>query len=349
MTLPPIRLLYPQALRPEPSLVAPAITVRGRFTWAVLNPDGSVDRSGAQDNLVTDSGLDYLMQAGAQGVHYAVCVGVGNSTPSFANTRLDAVVYRYAQTEYLSGMAFSGGGFSANGEYRSYRRWLFPLGALEANLAEVGFSHNTSFNSGVNIRQLFRDAQGTPQVVSVARDQQLRVQHEFYYRFPIGLSPMTWTVEGFPPLVGQGGWLRLRDGVEGWYPNNGEQRNGLAQPHTSGELVLGMLGSSPQPNERTDTNMPYLAGYSNTGHTFGTFFPEPYVLGSFERRKTVEIGPDDYNRDFNFIGYGLYAPSNTYDWNTMWGFFFDSPSKVTKLDTHRLRLSLKWKIAREAL
>ncbi|WP_155300706.1 hypothetical protein [Deinococcus kurensis] len=343
-----VKLLLP----PEPSLTA-EFSVEGRFSWAVLDAGGAVVQEGEQRNLITDNGLDYLMVGGMQHAHMYVCVGVGNRPPAFTDTRLDSEVYRYGNLETTSNSE-SGGGFIGPGEYRSFRRWLFPLGSVEANLAEVGFSHMGGFNSGVNIRQLFRDAQGQPQVVSVARDQQLRIRHELFYRFPRTLTAMEWPIEGlgtqrpdgtWEPLKGRGGFLSLQDGVDSWTPQY-QYSSGEKQPQAGGDLLLGMLSTAPQPAAASYA-MPYISGYAGGAHTVGTFTPEPYAPGSFERVKTVEIGPDAYNRDFNFIGYGL-RDSYYSDAQPHWGFFFDQPLKATKLDTHRLRLSIKWRLAREA-
>lgn len=347
MKLPPIQLILPGR---QPALTA---AVEGRLAVEVVNRDGTVADRREQRNMILDTGLDYLMTSGCQGIHSTVAVGIGNRPPAVTDTRLDAEVYRYANME--GGDSFTvGGGFTANGEYRSFRRWLMPLGAIEANLAEVGFSHNSNPNSGVNIRQLFRDAQGTPQVVSVSRDQQLRVQHEFFYRFPTALTPMEWHVDGwgaplpgggYAPLRGMGGWLRLRDGIEGW-SRNYEYRGGYAQPHVQAQLLLGLLGSGPQPSA-DNVNMNYTSGYAGTDHVQGTWVPEAYELGTFRRKKTVELGPDTYNRDLNFIGMGT-PFHETSDIQPQWGFYFTDPLRTSKLDTHRLRLSLEFAVTREA-
>lgn len=333
MQLPPLFIR-----RPDPRPLGLNMQLEGWVTAEVLDARGHTVEERHFRNLITNSGLDYFMTNGMQQLHRAVCVGVGNRPPSPGDVALDAEVARHMPME--SGSCI----YSGPGEVRSTRQWLFPLGVIEANLAEVGFSPLGSYGGGVGIRQLFKDAQGNPQVVSVNREQQLRIRHDLYLRWPLGLSPSTWEVAGWGTLRGQSGFLWQSTGVDLW--NFGyEYGGGLIQPHTYMQGGLGRLTRPPGVgNADTYMGADIIAPGYDIIYNFG-WSPDPYTLGTFRRTKSTELGPELYNRDLNFIALGNgYYNSN---YLPAWAFYLEDPTSVTKLDTHRLALKVEWRVSRE--
>lgn len=197
----------PALLTPERSahLALPSIGVKGVITAEVVHAaTGHVRQRLTFPNTLTTAFLDRLM--GGQSTMSSVFghdafnnnkmylgVGTGGSDPTPAQTSLDAQV---------GGRTRNNGGFlsttaAGNGWLYWYTRttWVFTEAEANGNLTELGGFLSSSGGTMV-FRQLFRDALGTPVVVTKTASDQLRIIYEFRHYLPATVSGAALTIGG---------------------------------------------------------------------------------------------------------------------------------------------------------
>lgn len=167
-------VLIPGRFAEGQEVVVPLGRVSGRFGLEKRNAYGRVTGSMQFSNLVTHKGLDDLGTLANASV--VVAVGVGTSTPAITDTALQAQV-----TKGSSGLAWlsntpASGPTVAGYETGSY---TFPLGAINANLTEVGLvTVGGAVTSGIaGARALVVDGAGNPVAFPVTSDEQLTVTY----------------------------------------------------------------------------------------------------------------------------------------------------------------------------
>lgn len=165
-------------------------------------------------NLITDYGwtrlsnLNVLNNSSTSGG--ATCqLGASNTAPTTGDTALGALIA--SKQGFTPGSTVLGTGSDVLGNY-SYSRYafVFPLGGVVGNVAEVGYkvlNADTSLTS----RSLVKDAMGNPAVIVVTAADQLTVMYELrYYRSSLDITgsvtvagvPTTYTLRTGSPVSG---------------------------------------------------------------------------------------------------------------------------------------------------
>lgn len=173
----------------DPMVLKPR--VRGFITLEARSRYGLVLRSHTFENLITDNGIDGIgarATGATPGLYNFIQVGTGNATPSFSDTTLTT----YTAGQVQTAMATSNSGPS---DYYSdsTRTYTFTLGAVVANLAEIGAA-GSSTTGNLFSRALIVDEFGTPTTFPVLADEQLVC----YY-----------TVRTYPPLSDATGTINI--------------------------------------------------------------------------------------------------------------------------------------------
>lgn len=173
-----------------------AISVSGYIQWSVINPDGSVEAEGEHPNLILDSGLDQVAQYVFADLFKYCAVGTGSTAPDVSQQGLITEAAR--TNNYLTGVGNCGTTKSASNVWVLKRTFDFPIGALNGNYSEVGFSPLGTAGPNLFSRTLIQNA-GQNVVVSINSSQQLRV----IYQLTVTLGPTAETtttpnVNGWP-------------------------------------------------------------------------------------------------------------------------------------------------------
>jgi len=146
-----------------------------------------VEREAEQHNLILNQTYDSLMaQYGITYLTSYAAVGTGSTPPSPSQTGLANEVRRTNRNA-----AGGSGGFSyarvANGVYeQTVIREFSESEVGNLNLTEWGFSPSGSAGNNLMSRELFRDGNGNPIVITPASDQRLRL----IYKTRITLAPV---------------------------------------------------------------------------------------------------------------------------------------------------------------
>lgn len=158
--------------------------VSGYFILQACNRYGQVTRELVTPNLVTNNGLNLYTTS----VYRSTCVvGTGTNTPSTSDTQLQSQV---ASTASVYSNSASAGGTYYVEQTRVYQ---FTLGAISANLSEVGVGAGAT---NLYARDLIRDSGGSPTTFPVTSDEQLRVAHVLRRTIPSGDFNDTISITG---------------------------------------------------------------------------------------------------------------------------------------------------------
>ncbi len=147
----------------------------------VIEVDGSVSwESGSFDNLILDQGLNQIA-TNQIGNCFANCaVGTGNTVPAVAQIGLAAEAARTAN--YLTGAGNCGTTRTTVTQWVMRRTFNFPIGALNGNYTELGFSPIATAGSNLFSRVLIKSG-GIDTAVTVTSTQSLRVIYELTINF----------------------------------------------------------------------------------------------------------------------------------------------------------------------
>lgn len=163
----------------------------GHTEWQVLDAAGRVVDSGEHHNLITNAGLDGFMSGitapeDARTRYYGdfrsvPSVGIGNTPPTVDKTALERVVTTtYGSSEGEQKNKYAIEGDYAVGYFTQVRRINFTA---SHNLTEYGLS--ATRGGPLHITELFRDAQGTPIVLTVQPGFVLRLSHTLKVKLPL--------------------------------------------------------------------------------------------------------------------------------------------------------------------
>lgn len=146
----------------------------GQFKLEKKNRYGNVTGSVEFRNLITNKGLDDL--GFGTNVSNCVAVGVGTAPPTATDTALQAQVYKASGSLSWTSNTASTGPSVASLESGSS---TFPLGAINANLTEVGLvtSGGAVTSGAAGARALIVDGSGSPVAFPVSSDEQLTVTY----------------------------------------------------------------------------------------------------------------------------------------------------------------------------
>jgi len=149
------------------------------------------EMEGEQHNMILTQFYDTLIpQYGFLGPSVYAAVGTGSTAPNPTQTQLANEIGTSSDPERTanqpSGLSDQVESLATPGEYNVLRVREFPetwVGGL--NLTEWGFSPLSSRNGPLMTRELFRDDNGNPIVLTPATDQRLRL----IYRYKVTVSP----------------------------------------------------------------------------------------------------------------------------------------------------------------
>jgi hypothetical protein len=144
---------------------------RGLIVW----------NSGPFKNLILTQGLDKIATTVIANVFTYCVVGTGNTPPAANQTGLVAEAARTGN--YLSGAGNCGTTRVTPTKITMCRTFDFPVGALNGNYSELGFSSSSSPGGNLFSRVLIQSG-GTPVAVSVSSSQSLRVVYELEINLP---------------------------------------------------------------------------------------------------------------------------------------------------------------------
>lgn len=166
----------------------------GFYKLEVLDADGNITRQTDWiPNIILDQGL---LRMGTSSDYLNVCsVGSGTSVPQPNNTSLQTKI---AQSSTVSDVV---NGARAEAPFYAYSRRTFTFAAGSVN----GLVGELAVGWGGNAGQLFsraltRNANGTPQAITVLADETLRVTYEHRY-YPM-LSDTTGVLTISGPIGG---------------------------------------------------------------------------------------------------------------------------------------------------
>jgi len=294
--------------RPPPAKVSAGL--RGWARWSLVDRGGRVVQAGEQSNLVLDQGLDQIasvtilseLGGGASPASFFpliryCAVGTDNSAPDESDTGLGAEVGRTDATYDIETLTRS-----APGLYEMTRFIEFDYGAGNGNLTEWGFSNNASSGSNLFNRELFRDGDDAPEVVTKTSDFKLRI----IYTLEVSLTPVAFTPGSFDITnIGtvNGDYMLLGGGAPPGAVNNSAGMRCTAPDLKlfstlarggRGTLVGGLLDQPAAASIRADgsdrSGVTYVTELNETGDTVTLTVArevltpaDAYVPGSFER------------------------------------------------------------------
>lgn len=161
--------------------------VAGRFKLVAVRPDGSTrELAPWQDNLITNTGLDYLAgwsttvdNSNNDSMIGYLVVGTGSTPPAPTDT---ALANRLAINN--SDIAIQGSGTTTAPYYAWFRRtFVFNAGVAAGNLTELGLTQRPGTGTGISktflfSRALIKNSSGDPITVTVLPDEILQVTYE---------------------------------------------------------------------------------------------------------------------------------------------------------------------------
>lgn len=265
---------------PQPKIDA---GIGGWIEWQLIDRQGRVARGGEQHNLFLNQGLDLIatspLHTPSWFTHAAV--GTGSSTPDAADTALDSELSR--TSTFVPGQDSTVR--SSPGVYELSRQWEFGFAVGNGNLSEWGIAR--AGTGQLAVRELFRDAGGTPIVITKTSDYQLRIR----YTCRISLSPTTVTAASFS-LSGIGlvsGTISFKAGQSN-APNLDLRVFGLvASASTVSGTQQGRCSASPQVHSTNYEGSNILSGV-DTNRQHSTFTP-----GVWQRSVTPHFATGDAN------------------------------------------------------
>ena len=164
--------------------------VEGWIDLKLIDRDGRVVFEHQQSNLILDKGIIYAAQNRDFGnLHNYIAVGTGSTAP---NTSQTALVSEVARSGTNLGLGPTGIIVNGNGDYTIRFTRGFDYNQANGNLTEFGGSNSSSSSAGVNTRELFRDGDGNPIVITKTSNERLAIT----YSLRIIITPVTLTDYG---------------------------------------------------------------------------------------------------------------------------------------------------------
>ncbi len=198
------------------------------------------EMEGEQHNLILNQFYDSLIpQYGFIGSSLYAAVGTGSTAPDPTQTQLANEIGTSSSSRRTlnqpSGQNDQVEALATPGEYNVLRVREFPetwVGGL--NLTEWGFSPLSSRNGALMTRELFRDGNGNPTVLTLATDQRLRL----IYRYKVTVSPTSPQAVSVN-IGGDGPGIRTaKFMLTGAVSNNLYSDCRLPSPQRGGDLVV---------------------------------------------------------------------------------------------------------------
>lgn len=250
------------------------------------NPDGSpilgepIEVLPWFDNLITNYGMDGLVDPALNNFLYTCRIGTGNTPPTFADTQLTA------QVGSTNNRQSSVDGYGPSNAYYYTRVVLrFNAGTVHnKNLSEIGMAVDAS-TASLFSKALLRDTSGNPTTITLLEDEVLDVTYEIrLYLTPAEVSGqfmingVNTTVRVFPS-----GW-GSNSSTGPWSPANGVTlgRNLFMNSQYGGEPNFGLYESN------TDTVGSPVQSFTPP-NALRNSTANAYVPGSFTRTITFDV------------------------------------------------------------
>lgn len=295
-----------------------------------------VDQEAEQHNLVLNQTYDSLIASyGFTLLTKYAAVGTGSTPPAATQTGLVAEARRTNRDQNGSTGTFSYTRV-ANGVYEQTTvREFLETEVGNSNLTEWGFSPSNTAGGNLICRELFRDGNGNPIVITPAADQRLRL----IYKTRVTLSPTVAVsasidISGIGVRTGKYVLTLSTGGAGGSYPDlvvvevgiTGNVINSGGNPSTLYQNIY--LHSVALPTTYTDTTV------SSSG-VLGSKWPglQAYVSGSRQRKTNpVTFASNEANGTIRTIGLGSYGGGG-------FRFVLDSGQEFTKDNLHKLTIN----------
>jgi len=310
---------------------APHATISAHeMYWQILDADGRVVREAESPthNIILNQTWDDLIAVyGFRYLSAYAAVGTGSTAPDAAQTQLEAEVARTAfvpSGEREEVVSLGSGVF----EVRRVKQFTGDQVGGQ-NLTEWGWA---PISSGANLsaRELFRDANGDPVVVSVNADQSLRLIYK--QRVTVSPEPMTaqalsFDMQNVGTYSNAQYWLSDRVGVAPFFFADFAARGKSYEYWLSGYgLSLARKTSSIVATRQGDNDVHYISTYklNYVSYTSG------------ERKRVVAEQVIDENTE-NDDWYGfVYLVNNYNGFSYLDGLWLDFGDVLTKDNLHRL-------------
>lgn len=317
-------------------LPAPApmsYSLGGYIDWEVIE-NGEVVKSGSHKNLILNAGLDLVAQY-AFGELFRYCaVGTGTTEPVAAQ---EGLINESARTSnYLTGVGNCGTSKTASNVWVFKRTYDFPIGSLNGNFTELGFSPVGVSGPNLFSRTLIQSS-GQPVVISINTSQQLRV----IYQLTVSLSPTAevqsspaingWPIAPATNVQGSGKLQSLPISVLRNVNTAGvtESSGGELEPGSSSIPVF--ISNSSSALAALGTSADRAAGFSSTNKIASAV---TYTGSSFKEFK-MSLSTTEGNHAIRSLGIGS-ATTHSY------AFLFDQNQTKSDLYTLDLFFRMSW-------
>ncbi|MFB9994501.1 hypothetical protein ACFFLM_21320 [Deinococcus oregonensis] len=319
----------------------PAVQIDGWAHWQLLE-GGRVIQEGEQHNLLLNQGLDLMATYGLgdvpngnnvenTGIQQYLVVGTGSTAPAVDQLNMVAEVARsaYAPPGFACSVTRTGAGIYR----RTVTREFFGHQA-NGNLTEWGFSPQSGFNSALAVRELFRDNNGTPIVLTKTAAQQLRLTYTLEYRFgPTVTSAASFDISGIGNVSGKYSIHRQSTVYSpGFTPLDMMDyllMNGMVRGEVNAFILTGRGADPVYTNLGGEYGAAPMSLDSRILTTSGVYTP-----GSFTRRQDLNYGTGNGNQTHYGWALGIGSQNiNSYNfYGSGYTFQLDPGSEITTKD-----------------
>ncbi|MCS7226849.1 MAG: hypothetical protein NZ821_07660 [Gloeomargarita sp. SKYB31] len=332
--------LYWQVGRYKERLVSgPAGLGRGRI-WVP-------ELEGEQHNLVLNQTYDSLIaQHGFIAMNRVAVVGTGSTPPSPTQTGLVNEVGRTIEDQTGNTSGTRTITRVSDGVYEiAVVREFTEAQVGNRNLTEWGFSPSTSAGGNLSTRELFRDGNGDPIVITPASDQRLRL----IYKTRLTITPTTpqnvsIDISGLGVFTGQFTLNRATHpdyGTDVWYTDMADL--GFVDMFSYGKVNV-RVGQADLPIIHHPIVATFTPNYTTfrSWYSFGTsgegFIPsfweiQDYVPNSRQRKSAITIFPTARFND-TWRGIAVWTPAGASEWGATAQFVWSS--SFTKTDIYKV-------------
>lgn len=304
------------------------VTLDGWAHWELIEGD-RVLAEGEQHNLFLNQGLNQFSTNQPRAIAAFAVIGSGSAAPAVTDVGLGAEAAR-TNADPLAGSLVRRAG---NGVYEVVSQREFIEGQGTGNLTEWGFSPTNTVGPNLAVRELFRDAQGNPVVITKTATQRLRLTYTLTFTLtPVTLTPVApFDITGLGTFSGSHTLLRSTGAQEtDWGDWNLFNRVASGVGGAAYCCGLTQAGAAAISNYNTATldRLPTTAGVSNA-----------YVMGSYARTLGATWTPTQGIGTWYGLGIIADQSSNNNSINrAAYGLAFTSGQTIVKPDTHRLEI-----------
>lgn len=340
------RIVVRHLLPPEPRMSARIQPQHihwqvGRYREFLRSGPGGLGRGrvwipemeGEQHNMILNQFYDSLIPSyGLLGPSQYAVVGTGSTAPDPTQTGLVAEV---ARSNLVPAGESNQAIYISPGVYDIRRVYEFTDAQVGGkNLTEWGFAPVSTVGGNLMVRELFRDANGTPVVLTLASDQRLRLIYKYRVTSgPTTPQAVTININGIGPRTAQ----FLVTGRSGGYADTPLTIAGIVFPYSAqgGDLAAADLASRADGNYLKIRFLSYASPLTYLhGSTFSPGLSPAYgsPVGR-SRRWSVLLNTGDYNISIVSVTLG---PGLINNYGQTVNLVFDSGQEITKDNLHKL-------------